>query len=263
MLAGWVALTALFAGCSAQTSAHIIPTVTIPAPSPTPTVVQYTPYRPLLAEVSRVGPVYVTGDAHVPHAALDEAGALLAAMLRHRPDVAAILRDRGTITAVFARDETVCDLPYFAEFQGTGVCARYEGGAGGTAQVPVTACSERNLLKEPDDPYGRGTQPYGANICVHELAHTVMDVGLSDADRDRIAARYEEAKRAGLWTGDYAMTNSLEFFAEMSQSYFSAAPGVPTYLHTHGINGADALKRYDPASFALLDAIYQGAGDLK
>jgi alpha-glucosidase len=205
----------------------------------------------------------VTGDASVPRSALDAAALMLTAMLRHRPDVVATLQAHGTITAVVSRTQATCDLPYFAPFRGSSVCASYVAGAGGTMQLPVTACDEKNLLQEPDDPYGRGTQPYSENICVHELAHTIMNVGLTPADRDQIQVRYDAARGAGLWRNDYAMTNAMEFFAVLSQCYFWAAPPVVTSVHPYGVNGPDALTGYDPASFALLDGIYQGSSDLR
>jgi hypothetical protein len=249
---------------TSKPAATATPTPTFtPPPTATPATVSYPPFAPLLTQVSAAGPVYVTADAGVPRAALDAAGAMLAAMVRHRPDVVATLQAHGTLTAVVSRTEMTCDLPYFAAFRGSSVCATYVAGAGGTPALPVTACSERNLLQEPDDPYGRGTQPYSENICVHELAHTIMDVGLSAAERDQIQARYTAAQRAGLWRGDYAMTNAQEFFAVLTQCYFWAAPAVATAVHPYAVNGPDALQRYDPASFALLDSIYHGPSDLR
>lgn len=265
---GGLLASVLLIGCASPFHAVLQPTATSsptlsPTATATPTGLSYIPYQSLMAEVLKTGPVYVTADASVPMAALNDAAIMLATMLRHRPDVITILDDEGAIIAIFGRTETVCSLPYFSIFHGTDVCtSRYAGGAGGTFSLPVTACSEKNVLKEPDDPYGRGTEPFGQNVCVHELAHTIMDVGLNEADRERIEARYEAAKSAGLWAGDYAMTDSNEFFAEMSQAYFSAAPAVPIDTNHYGINGPASLKRYDPATFALIDSIYHGSSNL-
>ncbi|HTI04715.1 MAG TPA: hypothetical protein VL549_05325 [Gemmatimonadales bacterium] len=221
----------------------------------------YRPYRELMPLVSCSVPLYVTGSTAVPTAALRDAGSMLEAMLQHRPDIASSLKAAGTLTGVFAHDETVCDLIYFAQFAGTSLCARGAGGLGGTVTIPVTGCSERNVLKESDDPYLRG-QAGGENICVHELAHTIMNIGLSDQDRLRIEQRYDSAVTEGLWTGDYAMENSEEFFGEMSQTYFCANPATPNPLH-HGINCAAALQAYDPRTFQLIDGIYRGSADLR
>jgi hypothetical protein len=157
----------------------------------------------------------------------------------------------------------VCDLPYFADLAGTPSCDA-AGGLGGVPGRPATACSERNVLKEPDDPFGRGTREDGENVCVHELGHTIMNVGLSDDDRTRIRERFEAALTEGIWDGDFALTNADEFFAEMSQTYFCANPEVPTFLHTHGINCAGELRVYDRETFRLIDGIYHHlAADLR
>jgi len=265
----------LLAGCSssalgATPSSTPLPTATplpiatsVPIPTQTPSGLRYQPYAPLLAKVSTTGPLYVTGDENVPTQALDAAGAMLQVMLSHRHDIVVTLQAHGTITAVFARTEAACDLPYLAQYKSTTLCPLWVGGAGGTLATPVTTCSEKNLLDEPDDPYGRGTRPYSENVCVHELGHTIMDVGLSQLIYARIQARYAAAKRAGLWGGDYAMTNAQEFFAVMTECYFWAASEVATPSHPSGISGPDALRQYDPATYALIDSIYQGSSDLR
>ena len=231
---------------------------------PTPRhILKYQPFQPLLAKVVANGPVYVTGDQSVPDAALNAANKILQAMLQHRPDIAAILRQYGAFTIVSSRTERICDLPYFSQYNSY-LCQLYgEGGAGGVTEHPITACDEKNLLAEPGDAYQRGKDTLGQNICVHELAHTIMNVGLSQTDRGLILARYLAARQEGLWTGDYAMTNEQEFWAVMSQFYFSAGPGSAyTPAFNHVANGPDALKQYDPATYALLNSIYQGSSNL-
>jgi hypothetical protein len=133
---------------------------------------------------------------------------------------------------------------------------------GGTEQLPITACGERNLLKESDDPYQRGQGPYSQDICVHELAHTIMNVGLSPADLERIKQRFEAVAQQGLWSGDYADSNAMEFWAVMSQFYFWAGPSATYSAFHHIANGPQALKKYDPQTFALLDSIYRGSANL-
>jgi hypothetical protein len=110
------------------------PTMT---PSPTATPYTYTPARKLLAKVVTTGPLYVTGDATVPDAALNEAGAILAAMLIHRPDLVASLRSAGAFIAVAPRDKMICSLPYYpGATQAT--CSLYGyGGAGATLLIPL------------------------------------------------------------------------------------------------------------------------------
>jgi hypothetical protein len=229
-------------------------------PDPTP---EYKPFKALLQKVVAVGPVYVTSDSSVPDAALQAAGTTLATMLQYQPDIGVTLREDGAFTVVGSRSQHICDIPYFTQSDAT-LCKAYgEGGAGGVYTRPITACHEKNLLAEPDDPYYRHQGSYSQNICVHELAHTIMNVGLSQDDRDRIYDRFLAAKQEGIWQGDYAMTNSMEFWAVMSQFYFSAGPEKTYSAFNHVANGPNELKRYDPVTFALLDSIYKGSTDLR
>lgn len=219
----------------------------------------YISFFPFLSKVALIGPCYVTANSGVSDAALLEAGHTLGKMLSHRPDVVENLRAHGTITAVFGKDESVYDLEYFSDLRDK---PQALGGLGGTVVRPVTGVSERNLLKSPDDPYGRGSSLYGANVSVHELAHTIMNVGLPQSEIAKIRFRHREAISGGLWKNDWASTNFMEFFAELSQIYFYAQCTRKNDLHL-GINGPDALKGYDPESFRLIQSVYRGSTDLK
>lgn len=221
---------------------------------------EYLPYANLMQQITGVGPLYATGSSIVNPVALEEASRMLEVMLAHRRDILDRLQAAGSLIAVFAPSEEACDLPYFSALSGP-VCEGAAGGLGGTPGRPATACSERNVLAYPDDPYGRGLVR-GENVCVHELAHTIMNVGLTEADRQRIRTRFDRVKTTRRWQGDYSMESVEEFFAEMSQIYFCANPEIPTPLHTHGVNCAQELKGYDPQTFQLLEDIYLHAADL-
>lgn len=223
----------------------------------------YAPYKALYASADAAGSLYVTATPGVRPAALAEARRQLDAMLRYRPDVVASLRAAGALIAVFAETESVCSLAYFDDVQDRSICTAAPGGVGGVPGRPVTACSERNLLKLASDPYGRGTRENGENVCVHEIAHLVMNVGLSDAERAEIRAQYERAKASGVWGTDYAMQNADEYFAEVSQAYFCTNPEVPSYLHAAGVNCPYRLQARDPESFALMERLYRGSTDLR
>ena len=223
----------------------------------------YLPYRDLMVRATFLGPLVATGSSAVRRRALEDAETLLAMMLHYRTDVVDRLQLAGAVTAVFAKSESVCDLDYFADLAGQEICDTAVGGLGGVPGRPATACSEINVLRDPEDPFGRGTRPDGENVCVHELAHTIMNVGLSDEERQAIRVRFGEVLEDGLWTGDFAVTNADEFFAEMSQSYFCANPDIPAFLHLRGINCPRDLRSYDKDTFDLIDSIYRGSADLR
>jgi serralysin len=227
----------------------------------------YSTYKPLMTQSCEEGPLYVTGSGVVTEEALHRAGEMLTAMLEKRPDVAMVLRDEGALTGVFAVSENVCDLDYFADLEGEPICEEAAGGLGGVPGRPATGCSEKNVLGRSDDPYSRG-EPNGENVCVHELAHTIMNVGLSGSERQRILERYEQVlNNTSLWrdsTGKetYALSTNGEFWAEVSQSYFNANPDVESFLH-NGVNGHEELKDYDPVTFDLVHEVYGGWANLK
>ena len=135
----------------------------------------YTPCSSLMEKFALLGPCYVTGRNRISDAAFEEAGRTLEVMLQHRPDVVDSLRAHGAITAIFGSDQSVYDLPYFSDLKER---PSAEGGLGGTVERPITGVSERNLLRLPNDPYFRFHQD-GANVSVHELAHTIMNIGLT------------------------------------------------------------------------------------
>jgi len=50
----------------------------------------------------------------------------------------------------------------------------------------------------------------------------------------------------------------------MSQFYFWAGPSAPySEAFVHVANGPQALRKYDPQTFALVNSIYQGSADLR
>lgn len=217
----------------------------------------YAPYKPLMLRRAEPGPLYATGQ-DASYCSLVAARSILAAMLAHRSDLVAKLRGDGALIAVTHGNETTCDTPYFAHFKESGPCY---GGGGGVPSSPATVCPESNLLRDASDPWHRDQG--GENICVHELGHMVMNVAVTDADRQAIEARYSAVVADGnLWNGTWAGTHGGgEFWAEVTQSYFCANPDEPGWLH-NGIDCADELKAYDPESFALVDGIYGGSANL-
>lgn len=91
-------------------------------------------------------------------------------------------------------------------------------GIGATTLIPVSSCAEENLLCFESDPYR------GADILIHEFAHTIHTMGLRylDTNFDKaLQTIYRMAKREGLWENTYAMTNYIEYFAEGVQSLFN------------------------------------------
>ena len=150
-------------------------------------------------------------------------------------------------------------------------------GLGGTLAVPVTSCGEENLFAIDDDPHYRDE-----SILVHELGHTVMEVGLSATERRAIvrAAPFPlllapssvishrrasppgvfqvEAHRAALGRRLYSRESYMgscaeEYWAEGTQSWFDA---TARYDVNETLNTRARLRRHDPQLAALLRAAY-------
>ncbi|OYW43490.1 MAG: hypothetical protein B7Z38_01395 [Rhodobacterales bacterium 12-64-8] len=97
-------------------------------------------------------------------------------------------------------------------------------------------------------------------MILHELAHAfeARVIGRGDA---RLAAAFEAAVTSGAYdhvkhiTGDYrrayALTDPSEYFAELSEAYFSTNDFYP-------FNRAQ-LKAFDPQGFAVVDAFWKQA----
>ena len=231
----------------------------------------YQPYRPLMAQVCKLAPIYVTGSRAVPAEAITNVAVMAQAMLQNDA-VARRLRTNGAVIAVFAPpSENLCDLPYFSDLHGRlqfdgRVLCNEAGLAGGQGRA-IATCSALNAVSAPSDRFRRG-QWSGQNICVHEIAHLVMNHGLTTQQHQEVVKRFEEVKASrNLWrrsdgTPTWALTNAHEFFAEASQVYFWANTWVET-LNTSGLNGPWELRDHDPKTFKLLERIYISPVDLR
>lgn len=187
------------------------------------------------------GPVLVRGTAEASPDALAAARDRVERLLARAPTVAANLARDHVEAHLFGRHEVVTDLPELRHLRGTRVAGvdfdhRYHGGR---AYGRTVACGEENLLHAPSDPYPRGYE-----VCTHELAHLVFDIGLDGRTRLAVARRYRDAVDGEeLWAGTYAAQDVSEFFAELSMKY---------------VHAREALEAKDPETFALLDRIYRG-----
>jgi hypothetical protein len=176
------------------------------------------------------------------------------ALLSHLPDAAHRMQAAGSELHILAEREQTSDLPENRSFKNTPYIDaeghatsmdRRTRGVGGLR----TSCGEENLLGLPSDRYDDGS-----DICTHEFAHNLRNFGLTSAQRRALDRQYRTSLQAGLWKGAYAAVNPDEFFAEVTMWYFgSHGQWVPQKLTTPG---AEALRAYDPGTYAALEALY-------
>ena len=97
------------------------------------------------------------------------------------------------------------------------------------------------------------SEELGAPIILHELAHAYLQ-SLSDYEQLLVHLAYLEAKESGIyesvkyrdgnWRRAYAMTDTQEYFAELTEAYFSRNDYYPfsrTEMKEHDPQGFDAL----------------------
>lgn len=133
--------------------------------------------------------------------------------------------------------------------------AVYHGDASWLLQNGINPDKAGAIQFTPNITPWRAEQPA---MIIHELAHgfEARVVGRGDA---RLAAAFEAAVASGAYddvrhvTGDYrpayALANASEYFAELSEAYFSVNDFYP-------FNRAQ-LKAFDPRGFAVVDALWK------
>ena len=193
-----------------------------------------------------VGGLPVAGSTNVSDFALREAAWIVGRMLEKRPDILCAMATNMTRLAVMAYTEYTTDIPEHSGLQSRVFWDRRARGLGATRSAPAVSCGEENLLCQPGDPYST------ENICVHEFAHAIHEMGMSKIDPTfdrRLRESHHSATNAGLWKGTYAYTNPHEYWAEGVQDWFDNNRENDS-LHNH-VNTRAELKEYDKGLAAL------------
>ena len=197
-------------------------------------------------------------------------------MLSERPDLRAQLVLEGQRVGIIGQDQQMSDIPEYKNLKKPQLgdrrltpseIAGYERisklsdaeywnrrarGLGGL----YTTCGEENLLGIP------GTRYFGEQILVHEFGHAIHRA-IRRAD-PRLAAdiekAYADAMALGLFKGQYASTNSDEYWAEGTQFWFWS-----NFEYKDGekvVYSPAELRSYDPALYELLSRVYPGSHHL-
>jgi hypothetical protein len=203
------------------------------------------------------GGIPVVGSRHVLDQALELARDIVNAMLRKRPDVRAALVAQHVRVAVMARSEVTTHIPEHADIyeESPGVEWNLRArGLGATPARPVTSTAAENLLCSVDDPL------HGQNTLVHELAHTIQEMGLAVAEPGftrELELAYAAARAAGKWDRTYAGSNVHEYWAEGVLAFYDVriASDRPDGLH-NPIHLRRQLQEYDPGLYRLITRIF-------
>ena len=190
------------------------------------------------------GAVCVTASNAVPQRQLEELAAITTAMLQHRSDIVATLRERGAVGFLLASEEHPCILWSYWGDRPANECHFDNQGFAIWHAFVCPQWTDAGTLARP--------------ICVHEMAH-IVDFALDDDEQAPIYARAESPEAKRLWRGTYAAKNNWEFFAVLSGLYFSTGHMWFPEHDYHLIETGEQLRAWDPTSYALVHAVYRGA----
>ena len=202
---------------------------------------------PFYAKYVDAGGIPVVSSAEVPDEAVVRVAQVTLEMLASRPDLRQAIANLGSHVAVMGVEEEIGDIPEFGSilerFPDWGV---FDGrtvaelrAAGATVHVPVTVVAEENALCYAADTYRE-------DIVVHELAHTVLDLGLEGRRggrselRGRLEAGLAMALDRGSWANTYAASNADEYWAVAVQAWFDVGGSL------NGVDTRLDLQVYDP-----------------
>jgi hypothetical protein len=217
--------------------------------------------NPFYQKYLDAGGVPVVGSRHVPDLALSLARDIVNVMLSKRADVRTALVGQHVRVAVMSRSEVTTHIPEHADLYEAlpGVDWNLRArGLGATRERPVTSTAAENLLCSTDDPLR------GQNTLVHELAHTIHEMGLAVAEPGfvhELEDAYAAARAAGKWDRTYAGSNVREYWADGVLAFYDVriAADPPDGVHSP-IHLREQLREYDPALYRLITRVFAEDG---
>lgn len=149
--------------------------------------------------------------------------------------------------AIVPKTDSITTLPEFRQWQGkislSGEPYDRVRGLGAVKGQVVTAVCEANLLNLP------GNRFYGQNVCYHEFAHAIMNLGFSPEQHEEWKRCHQNGRMA--WDADRDLSRQMhdinEYWAMLSQFSFGKNDKYPPALVT----------QRDPAAFKFLKSVYQ------
>ena len=171
---------------------------------------------------------------------------IIGGMMRSlREDIQKCLVGVGAALATAPEGEYITHLPEF--YPQIGEPEEGAAGLGAVKGQPVSGAHEDEVL--------RG----GSLVVVHEFAHSIQNLCFNQDEHDEWNRFYRKASEANLFPGAYGMTNSDEFFAVFTESYFDR----PDEIQWRWDREDDEFTREKlsvgfPEIFSFLKRIYQG-----
>jgi len=203
-------------------------------------------------------------------------------MFAYRHDILKAIVAEGVKLVVLGPDESLADLPECKKMPAGSVdyTARF---LDYSPKIKLLVVDQQNVLGDIYSPYSTGCQVIrvfakalyqmtgrrpvdpnwenrGRNVQQYELRIQRMDIRFDE----KLKELYDDAMSKGLWKGTAAIHDRSEYWAEGVLAYFDAAGAVvPPNDADNPIATREALKRYDPGLFALVEETmgYKGKVD--
>jgi hypothetical protein len=215
---------------------------------------------PFYTKRKSVKGILILSSNNVSDEGIIQAGKIVDNMLSNNSEIIKRLVENQTKLAIFGDNEKVSTLPEMRDLKGS---KTFDGrnrddicGTGGVLGRSITTVCESNLLKKKNDPYfGR------EDICTHEFAHTIMNVGFSDEQKNTWSSLYQKAKKQDLYKTkegkvSYEMENEEELFAVLSGIWFKSFD-KESPIHTRELSDRESIKKTFPEAYEFLKSIYK------
>ena len=174
------------------------------------------------------------------------AGVVETMMTSLREDIRECLVRTVAGLAITPLGEYITTVPEFTPQRGS---VDFAAGVGAVKGQPVSGVNEDTLL-------GGSDAWLGATF--HEFGHSVQNLCFTNDDHKEWNRLYREAQQANLFPGAYGMTNSDEFFAEFSMSYFEKPYVVQSHWSDDEELTRQKLSGDVPEIFSFLENVYPG-----
>ena len=160
-----------------------------------------------------------------------------------REDIQECMTSAGAGLAIAPQGEYITTLPEFYPQKGK---LDRAGGLGAVKGQPISGVVEPPVLR------GRH------RIVVHEFAHAIENLCFTEDEHDEWDSFYDEARQDNLFPiNAYGMTDSDEFFAEFSISYFQQSYEIQRHWISEQLT-RQKLSADLPEIFGFLERIYEG-----
>ncbi|WEK20918.1 MAG: hypothetical protein P0Y49_07180 [Candidatus Pedobacter colombiensis] len=209
-------------------------------------------FNPFYKKYLNAAGLPIIGSNKVSDKAFYKTREVMLMMLAKIPAIKEKLLENNARIAIIGKDELTTDLPEYHNLS-VAMNSRVRG-FGGSIGLPLTSCAEENVLCSAMDRY------FGEDILIHEFAHTIHLLGISELDLEfntQLTIIYSKALIEGLWKNTYAISSPTEYFAEGVQSWYGVnkfseqANGIHNQIDTH-----EKLKSYDPRLYNLIEKFF-------